>query len=168
MWWRTPIYDKVLNSLLPDEIRRTILYGKVLQKAKSGPCCEVVLMNALDEICLIHNKAIRNFLYDDGGGKKKSIDKKKSVSNQQTSSKRRISAVDEESEEESDEDGLKPLKLFRDDKLINENSGMSSGDDMQENDCSSDSESDSEKTRSDKDTDEDVDQDFVRIELRSK
>ena len=52
MWWRTTIYDKVLNSLTPDEMSRTILYGKVLQKAKPGPCYEVILMNALDEFTI--------------------------------------------------------------------------------------------------------------------
>ena len=40
--------------------------------------------------------------------------------------------MDEESEEESDEDGLKPLKLFRDNELIEEHSEMTSEDDIQE------------------------------------
>ena len=170
MWWRTSIYDKALNMLSPDEMSRTILYGKVLQKAKSGPCYEVVLMNALDEICLIHNKTIRKFLYDDGGGgkKKSKNDKNKSVSNEGSNNKRRFSAVDEESNEDSEENSQKPVKEFEEDELIEEHSGMSSEDDMQEDDCSSDSGSDSEKTESDKDTDEDVDQDFVRIEPRTK
>ena len=121
MWWRTSIYDKALNLLLPDEMSRTILYGKVLQKAKSGPCNEVVLMNSLDEICLIHNKTIRNSPYDDGGGgKKKLIDKNKLVSNEGSNRKRRFSAVDEESNEDSEENSQKPVKEFKEDELIEE------------------------------------------------
>ena len=61
--------------------------------------------------------------------------------------------MDEESNEDSDENSLKPVKKFKEDELIEEHSGMSSEDDMQEDDCSSDSGSDSEKTESDKDTD---------------
>ena len=71
MWWKTNTYDKPLNKLTPDQMKRTILYGKVLQKAKTQSCYEVILMNAKDEISMIPTSEIRNFLYDDGGGKPK-------------------------------------------------------------------------------------------------
>ena len=90
MWWKTNIYDKYLNALSAEEMTRTILYGKVLQKAKSGPCYEIVVMNALDEICLTHS----NFLCDDGGGGKKKPNKtSKPESNRVTSIIFQISAI---------------------------------------------------------------------------
>ena len=166
MWWKTEIYNKALNDLTPDEMVRTILYGKVLQKAPRSQCYEVVLMNALNEICLIHSGTIRNFLYNDGGGgKKKATDKAKDKKKKGKNGKKtRISTVHEADEESSDNDSNSE-KEYDEDELIEVNSGMSSEDDMQEDDGSS---SDSDTESEAESDDEEEDKDFVRIEPRTK
>lgn len=60
------IHDNAFNSLLANEMIRTILYGEMQKKAKFGPCCyKNILMNSLDEMCLIHSNTIRKFLYNE-------------------------------------------------------------------------------------------------------
>ena len=177
MWWKSEIHDEELQKLSADEMKCCLLYGKVIQKTSRNNCYEVVLMSALEEVCMIHAKDVRKFLYDDGaGGKKKgsaqsSKGKRKerdgsstvSVSNKKGKVSRRrgnqsnitpITEGDNESEEATS---------CNEDNIIEDDDEFESEEDLQESDV----EEEESGTESERDSDEE-DPDFVRIEPRTK
>ena len=183
MWWKNDIHDDVLRALKPDEMNNAILYGKVLQKAKYGTCYEVVLFNAMNEICMIHGGEIRKFLYDDGGGGKKSVGETADDGNDDNSNntstktrgnrkkkqktshnpRGRVSTIPE------NEEGEDLAVEYDSDDLIEENDELSSEDDLQVDDRSESEDEVSDETDNDDDQEsDDDDPDFVRREPRTK
>ena len=123
-------------------MEKALLIGKVIGKVRSGGQWEVALINAPNEISLIHGQDIRAFLYD--------VDNSSSNQNQS------------KTKNSNPKRAGRKVAAFDDSELIEEDD-FESEDDMQDEDGSeSDDSSDEESNDAEDDTD------FIRIEPRTK
>ena len=155
-WWRGRKYHKDIQKLSDDEIKRTVLFGKVTGFQSS--CYIVELMvNALDdEANMVKADVIRNYLYVEKKRSANSKKKKNAASSKKAGRKKdsEKNMEEEEDNEEEDEDNL-----IEDDEYESE-------DDLQYEDGSETLLDDVTNTN-DSGTDDEV-SDFNRVEPRTK
>ena len=160
-WWKTKEYVQELRKLSYDDIKKTLLIGKVLGKGEKN-CWEVSLICAKNEIALIIPKDIRNFLYKEPEPASSKSKKERQQPAPQSKAKKTKNSKGKQNSKQDDEDST----TFDDDELIEENE-FESEDDLQLDDGESNEEDDDANSGSEEEEDEEVDIDFVRKEPRT-
>ena len=112
-WWKSKEYVQELRKLSYDDIKKTLLIGKVLGKGEKN-CWEVSLICAKNEIALIIPKDIRNFLYKEPEPASSKSKKERQQPAPQSKAKKTKNSKGKQNSKQDDEDST----TFDDDELI--------------------------------------------------